>query len=523
MPNYTTNLNLEKPLLTEGYDIGVNNSNNDKIDMAVTDIVNGTQIVGNSDKLDGNDSTYFATTVGLSTHEANVSNPHSVDKIDVGLSNVPNIDTTNASNITTGTLPSSVLPPIAITSVTVVANETEQLALTAQEGDVAVRSDTSLNYIHNGGTAGTMLDWTQLQVPTDTVLSVNSQTGTVVLTKIDVGLSNVDNTSDANKPVSTAQQTALDSKASTNSPTLTGTPLSTTAVNGTNTTQIATTAFVQQELGAGGYGDMLKSVYDTGDNGIVDNAEKLDNHDSTYFATASELSDHEDNIAGAIIGHVKSGTDITVDASGNVSVVDDSHNHVISNVDGLQTALDGKLSTGANAVSATKLVTARTIDITGDITATAVAFDGTANIAISAVVNDDSHNHIIGNVDGLQTALNGKLSTTGKAADSDKLDGQHGSYYAKQADMTDAIEDSDVIFNTKNTALTYTSGVLTKVIEYWENGTTKRKETDLTYTTGDLTGVVTKIYNTAGTLQKTVTETLSYTSGNLTSVARGIS
>lgn len=42
------------------------------------------------------------------------------------------------------------------------------------------------------------------------------------------------------------------------------------------------------------------------------------------------------------IGGVKSGTDITVDGSGNVSVNDDSHNHVISNVDGLQTALDGK-------------------------------------------------------------------------------------------------------------------------------------------------------------------------------------
>jgi hypothetical protein len=35
------------------------------------------------------------------------------------------------------------------------------------------------------------------------------------LTKSDVGLSNVDNTSDANKPISTATQTALDSKAST--------------------------------------------------------------------------------------------------------------------------------------------------------------------------------------------------------------------------------------------------------------------------------------------------------------------
>lgn len=55
-------------------------------------------------------------------------------------------------------------------------------------------------------------------------------------------------------------------------------------------------------------------------------------------------------VAGASIGGVKSGTDITVDASGNVSVNDDSHNHVISNVDGLQSALDLKETiTGAQS------------------------------------------------------------------------------------------------------------------------------------------------------------------------------
>ena len=45
------------------------------------------------------------------------------------------------------------------------------------------------------------------------VQSVAGRTGTVTLSKSDVGLSNVDNTSDANKPVSTAQQLALDAKA----------------------------------------------------------------------------------------------------------------------------------------------------------------------------------------------------------------------------------------------------------------------------------------------------------------------
>jgi hypothetical protein len=47
------------------------------------------------------------------------------------------------------------------------------------------------------------------------VASVNGQTGVVTLTKSSLGLGNVDNTSDANKPVSAATQTALDSKQAT--------------------------------------------------------------------------------------------------------------------------------------------------------------------------------------------------------------------------------------------------------------------------------------------------------------------
>ena len=74
-------------------------------------------------------------------------------------------------------------------------------------------------------------------------------TGTVGgITKSMVGLANVDNTTDALKPVSTATQTALDLKANLASPTLTGTPAAPTATTGTNTTQIATTAFVKTAI-----------------------------------------------------------------------------------------------------------------------------------------------------------------------------------------------------------------------------------------------------------------------------------
>lgn len=48
---------------------------------------------------------------------------------------------------------------------------------------------------------------------TDAVSSVQGRTGNVIITKEDFGLENVDNTADANKPVSTLQQAALDLKA----------------------------------------------------------------------------------------------------------------------------------------------------------------------------------------------------------------------------------------------------------------------------------------------------------------------
>jgi hypothetical protein len=67
----------------------------------------------------------------------------------------------------------------------------------------------------------------------------------LALVKGDVGLGNVDNTSDVNKPVSTAQAAADALKANIASPTFTGVPAAPTAAPATNTTQLATTAFVE--------------------------------------------------------------------------------------------------------------------------------------------------------------------------------------------------------------------------------------------------------------------------------------
>jgi hypothetical protein len=66
------------------------------------------------------------------------------------------------------------------------------------------------------GFVGTVSQW--LASFGNTVISVNSKQGQVVLNKSDIGLSNADNTSDVNKPVSTAQSSAIASQALASSP-----------------------------------------------------------------------------------------------------------------------------------------------------------------------------------------------------------------------------------------------------------------------------------------------------------------
>lgn len=85
-----------------------------------------------------------------------------------------------------GKVPTAQLPALALTDVNVVASEAAQLALVVEEGDVAIRTDINKSFIHNGGTAGTMADWSELLSP-GTVTSVNGQTGTVSLSAADVG------------------------------------------------------------------------------------------------------------------------------------------------------------------------------------------------------------------------------------------------------------------------------------------------------------------------------------------------
>ena len=84
-----------------------------------------------------------------------------------------------------GKLNTSVLPALAITEVFTVASQSAMTSLTAQQGDVAVRTDVNKTFILSKEPAATAANWIELQFPTS-VTSVNGKTGIITLTGEDI-------------------------------------------------------------------------------------------------------------------------------------------------------------------------------------------------------------------------------------------------------------------------------------------------------------------------------------------------
>lgn len=86
-----------------------------------------------------------------------------------------------------GKINETLLPKIAITDTHVVADEAEMLALTAEKGDVAIRTDKNRSFILKQAPADNLANWLELKSPECTVFSVNGKTGDIVLSTTDVG------------------------------------------------------------------------------------------------------------------------------------------------------------------------------------------------------------------------------------------------------------------------------------------------------------------------------------------------
>ena len=111
-----------------------------------------------------------------------------------------------------GKVPVTQIPSLSFASVNVFGSEAQMLGLTgAQIGSTVIRTDVSKSFVLGATPASTLSNWKEILTPTsNAVTSVNGVAGPdVVLTKANIGLENVSNTSDAAKPISTATASAL--------------------------------------------------------------------------------------------------------------------------------------------------------------------------------------------------------------------------------------------------------------------------------------------------------------------------
>jgi len=131
--------------------------------------------------------------------------PGLADKIDSSREGQPDGIATLDSN---GKVPATQLP--SYVDDVIEADDFASLPDPGETGKIYVTLDTNKTYRWSGST--------YIEISPSEVNSVNGQTGIVVLDKDDVGLGNVDNTSDLDKPISTVTQAALDLKYDASNP-----------------------------------------------------------------------------------------------------------------------------------------------------------------------------------------------------------------------------------------------------------------------------------------------------------------
>ena len=198
------------------------------------------------------------------------------------------------------------------------------------------------------------------------VTSVNSRVGAILLTKSDVGLSNVDNTSDLNKVISTATQNALNNKQPLNS----------------DLTAIANLSTDGMVIKTGSGTAETRSVEVSGKGLSVSNGNGVNGNPTiTSNATSS-------NIANSIVYRDENGNFLAGTIGADIS---------------------------GNSATATKFASSKTIGImTGDVTSSGSSFNGSANNSnVTVIANDVVNNVKLANM----SAMTLKGNNTSETAD----------------------------------------------------------------------------------------------------------
>lgn len=243
----------------------------------------------------------------------------------------------------------------------------KNVAVSGQNSIVADSNNDTLTFAEGTGITLTTDSATDtLTVTNAGVTSVNSSTGAITNVALTTGkLSQFAATTSSELAGVVSDETGTGALVFAGSPTLTGTPAAPTANAGTNTTQIATTAFVQTAV-----------------SNLVDSA-------PTTLDTLNEL-------AAALNDDPNFATTVTNSIAGKQPL--DADLTAIASLAGTSGFLKKTAADTWTLDTNTYLTGNQTITLTGDVS-------GSGTTSITVTVADDSHNHIISNVDGLQDAL----------------------------------------------------------------------------------------------------------------------
>jgi hypothetical protein len=325
------------------------------------------------------------SSTGITAHNAVTTNVHGIlDTADLALLSDVSDAQSAAEDYADSVSSTGITAHNAVTTNVHGILDTTQLATKAYADAAASAVSDDLDSHANDTTGIHGITDTSLLVTTDgsqtltnkTLTSpvINTPTG---ITKSDVGLENVNNTSDADKPISTATQTALDLKAAIASPALTGTPTAPTATAGTNTTQIATTA----------YADTAVSSAITNHNSDTENVHGIADTADLVLTNDARLSDERTPVDGSVTtakiatgGIAQSAvTNLTTDLAAKATLVSPA-------LTGTPTAPTATLGTNTTQIATTAFVKA-------EVDALVAAAPGALNTLdeLAAALGDDAN------------------------------------------------------------------------------------------------------------------------------------
>lgn len=301
-----------------------------------------------------------------------------------------------------GKIPNAQIPALALVDTYVVGSEAAMLALsTAEQGDVAIRTDLSKTFMLTNNAPGIAANWKELLSPiipneTDPIWGASASAG-----------------------ITPANIASWNAKAPIASPVFTGVPTAPTAIAGTNTTQLATTAFVMANAPSGSYlplsggtltGDLIRQtgalsarlaqdgLYSIGGELIL---QAPATHRIRMFAGGAEAyeitsaGNHNFKTGAATFGGALSGTTATFSSSRSSAYILEAYNtntvagtsfgmFIKAGTNASDLALN--INNAANTVSLFQVLGNGAVNVAGALSGTSATFNAGVTLASSNMV-----------------------------------------------------------------------------------------------------------------------------------------